>query len=245
MKMLQLEGIYLYLETKIKQMKKIFSSIVLVILITISLLFYRFNTINTIQNEKKEILYEFENFCIENGIPDSKKEFENFVIYANQINTVKYKSFENEYSFERKKDSVTVSVKNILNFNDKKFNIIETKIDTSKICDEDRLLKYLSFNQYSSDSNYLIFNKKLESFTSKNYDTISANKYNVIDFKEKLRFKKLLFTFKNNKIACKCNDNLNEKLTEKIKTDLNSFFNKNPDLKNNKYNKNFGFILHE
>jgi len=244
-KMLQLEGIYLYLKTKIKQMRKIISLIVLVILITISLLFYRFNTINTIQKEKNGILYEFENFCIENGIPESKKEFENFVVYANQINTVKYKSFDNEYSFERKKDSIIVSVKNMLNFNDKKFNVIETKIDTSKICNEDRLLKHLSFNQYSSDGNYLIFNKRLESFISKNYDTISTNKYNVIDFKERLRFKKLLFAFKNNKIVCKCNDNLNEKLTEKIKTDLNSFFNKNPDLKNNKYNKNFGFILHE
>ena len=163
MKMLQLEGIYLYLKTKIKQMRKIISLIVLVILITISLLFYRFNTINTIQKEKNGILYEFENFCIENGIPESKKEFENFVVYANQINTVKYKSFDNEYSFKRKKDSIIVSVKNMLNFNDKKFNVIETKIDTSKICNEDRLLKHLSFNQYSSDGNYLIFNKKIES----------------------------------------------------------------------------------
>jgi hypothetical protein len=243
--MLQLEGIYLYLETKIKQMKKIISISVLIILIVISVFFYRYKTINIIQQEKNGILYEFENYCLENGIPESKKEFENFIIYVNQINTVKYKSFNNEYSFERKKDSVTVSVKNMLNFNDKKFNVIETKIDTSKICDEYRLLKYLSFNQYSSDGNYLIFNKRMEAFINENYDTISTNNYNVIDFKEKLRFKKLLFTFKNNKIACKCNDNLNEKLTVKIKTDLNSFFNENPDLKNNKYNKNFGFILHE
>ena len=70
----------------------------------------------------------------------------------------------------------------------------------------------------------MIFNKKIESFINENYDTISTNKYNVIDFKEKLRLKKLLFAFKNNKIVCKCNDNLNEKLTEKIKTDLQLWY---------------------
>lgn len=223
--------------------KLIFIITATIVLIIVSSLYYRFSVIKVVQNEKSNILYEFENYCIQNSVPESKDEFVDFINYTKEINLIKYKTFDYDFVYSNEGNKVVVSIDNFLNFGEEDFNVLNVKIDTKKICDKDRILNVIKFNRNNFDSDYVDFNNKLKLFLNNNYDTISAEKFEELDFINQKKFSLMLFRFKKDNVKCVCDGNQNNENIIDIENKLNVFFEENHSLKTNKNSKNFGFII--
>lgn len=123
--MLQLEAIYLYLKTKIKQMKKIVYIISLSIMVILILSLKRNQIYNIIESEQMTIYLYFDSYTKQFGYPSSKIQFEDFIKYYENVNNEKSKVWDYEFEFTNKNDSINVDLNSVYFFT--KPNILKVK----------------------------------------------------------------------------------------------------------------------
>ncbi|EAZ96504.1 hypothetical protein FBBAL38_03755 [Flavobacteria bacterium BAL38] len=128
--MLQLEGIYLNLKTKIKQMKKLVYIISLSIMVILILTHKRNQIYNIIESEQMTIYLYFDSYTKQFGYPSNKIQFEDFIKYYENVNNDKSKVWDYEFEFTNKNDSIIVDLNSIYFFT--KPNILKVKKNNNK-----------------------------------------------------------------------------------------------------------------